>query len=254
MSNSYQSLLIETNSQGGASDSNLRSDPHQDLAQSHLDQLNLPVKTKIIFLNAGNESNGWVGESFKIAQARDLKSQAQYSKAEDEPMVFVICHAEKITIPAQNALLKLLEEPPANTMLVLVAEQSHGLLETIESRCRISTSAGSTKYLVQSTNSNGNDTAEVDGLVSFFQDPSSTGYSDLIDLSEKLKDREIAIKTLQATIHALHDKLQNQSSASPQYLVLSTKYLSEALDSLQKNGNVRLVLENCFFALKKASH
>lgn len=46
----------------------------------------------------------------------------------------VIEHAHYLTNEAQNALLKLLEEPPANTLMVLTADSLSGLLPTISSR------------------------------------------------------------------------------------------------------------------------
>lgn len=45
--------------------------------------------------------------------------------------------AESLSIVAQQALLKTLEEPPAGSCLVLVARTESGLLETVLSRCRV---------------------------------------------------------------------------------------------------------------------
>lgn len=46
----------------------------------------------------------------------------------------IIAHADALTTEAQNALLKLLEEPPADTIVVLTAANVHTLLPTIRSR------------------------------------------------------------------------------------------------------------------------
>jgi DNA polymerase-3 subunit delta' len=51
----------------------------------------------------------------------------------------IIEHAERLTIEAQNALLKLLEEPPEDTLLVLGADNQRGLLPTILSRTQLIT-------------------------------------------------------------------------------------------------------------------
>lgn len=51
--------------------------------------------------------------------------------------VAIIRSAQKLNISAQNALLKILEEPPKNTMIILVAEDEKKLLPTIISRCQI---------------------------------------------------------------------------------------------------------------------
>lgn len=47
----------------------------------------------------------------------------------------MVSPADALTPEAQNALLKLIEEMPARTVVCLVANQSDGLLETVRSRC-----------------------------------------------------------------------------------------------------------------------
>ncbi|MEE4146727.1 MAG: DNA polymerase III subunit delta' [Halieaceae bacterium] len=51
--------------------------------------------------------------------------------------VVVISPAERMNINAANSLLKVLEEPPANTYLILVCHRLHGLPATIRSRCQL---------------------------------------------------------------------------------------------------------------------
>jgi DNA polymerase-3 subunit delta' len=50
--------------------------------------------------------------------------------------VVIIDEADQMNTTAANALLKMLEEPPKNTVLVLISHQPSGLLPTIRSRCR----------------------------------------------------------------------------------------------------------------------
>ena len=42
-----------------------------------------------------------------------------------------------MTVQAQNALLKMLEEPPAGSVFFLIVDRAQNLLETIRSRCKI---------------------------------------------------------------------------------------------------------------------
>ena len=51
--------------------------------------------------------------------------------------VAIIDDAEKLTIESQNALLKILEEPPKFTQIILIAKEEYGFLPTITSRCTI---------------------------------------------------------------------------------------------------------------------
>jgi DNA polymerase-3 subunit delta' len=50
--------------------------------------------------------------------------------------VFVIREAELMNATAQNSLLKTLEEPPGRTLIILLTDQPHALLQTIRSRCQ----------------------------------------------------------------------------------------------------------------------
>ncbi len=49
--------------------------------------------------------------------------------------IALLPHAERMNINAANALLKLLEEPPKQTILILVSSEAHRLPSTIRSRC-----------------------------------------------------------------------------------------------------------------------
>jgi DNA polymerase III gamma/tau subunit len=51
--------------------------------------------------------------------------------------VAVIPDAERLAAPAQNALLKLLEEPPEHTVIIMTAPAEHALLATTVSRCQV---------------------------------------------------------------------------------------------------------------------
>jgi DNA polymerase III subunit delta' len=63
--------------------------------------------------------------------------EASRSPFEGGMKVFVIEEAERMNDAAQNALLKTLEEPQADTVFVLISSDESGLLETIVSRCRV---------------------------------------------------------------------------------------------------------------------
>jgi len=81
----------------------------------------------------------WFGEdaaarSLKIGDVRTMIEGASLKPFEADWKVFVIEGAERLTIEAQNALLKILEEPPAQTVFCLLAASKDHLLETIQSR------------------------------------------------------------------------------------------------------------------------
>jgi DNA polymerase-3 subunit delta' len=75
--------------------------------------------------------------SIKIRAIRDRVLDAvNYRPFEAERRVYIIDPADEMTLEAQDALLKTLEEPPAAAILVLVTAYPDVLLPTIQSRCR----------------------------------------------------------------------------------------------------------------------
>ena len=71
-----------------------------------------------------------------IEEIRKLKSFFALSAADGGRRVVIIDAADDMNVNAANALLKVLEEPPQNTILLLISHQPSRLLPTIRSRCR----------------------------------------------------------------------------------------------------------------------
>ncbi len=71
-----------------------------------------------------------------VDAARNLKSFFQMSAADGGRRVVIVDAADELNRNAANAILKELEEPPANATILLVAHQPSRLLPTIRSRCR----------------------------------------------------------------------------------------------------------------------
>jgi DNA polymerase-3 subunit delta' len=70
-----------------------------------------------------------------IDQTRDLMQQIQLKPAEAEHKVAIIVGADRLNPQAANAFLKTLEEPPQNSVLILLSTEPQRILETILSRC-----------------------------------------------------------------------------------------------------------------------
>jgi DNA polymerase III subunit delta' len=73
----------------------------------------------------------------KISQIRDLIWKLSLKPYSAPLKMAIIDEAEKMNQDAQNCLLKTLEEPAKNTILVLISEHQETLLPTIISRCQI---------------------------------------------------------------------------------------------------------------------
>jgi DNA polymerase-3 subunit delta' len=77
------------------------------------------------------------GESIKIEEIRFLLGRVHLKAFEAETKVFIIRNIELMTMEAANALLKALEEPAANTLMILTTSVPEDNLDTIKSRCHI---------------------------------------------------------------------------------------------------------------------
>ncbi|WP_425052352.1 DNA polymerase III subunit delta' [Psychromarinibacter sp. S121] len=75
-------------------------------------------------------------QEITVEEIRRLKRFFELSAADGGRRVVIVDAADEMNVSAANALLKVLEEPPANTTLLLIAHQPSRILPTILSRCR----------------------------------------------------------------------------------------------------------------------
>src|SRR5215813_3394136 len=73
----------------------------------------------------------------RVDQMRSIEREANFRPFEGKARVFLIDEADKLNEPAANALLKVLEEPPLTSHLILLTAQPAILLPTIRSRCQV---------------------------------------------------------------------------------------------------------------------
>ncbi len=83
-----------------------------------------------------DEKTGRLRAEITVDEIRHLLSFFHMSAAEGGHRVAIIDAADEMNIPAANALLKLLEEPPHGAVILMIAHQPARLLPTIRSRCR----------------------------------------------------------------------------------------------------------------------
>ena len=76
------------------------------------------------------------GVFIKIDQVRALSRQLRFAPLEGNWRVVIINDAQAMNLEASNAILKVLEEPPKGTFIILTASQTTDLLPTIVSRCQ----------------------------------------------------------------------------------------------------------------------
>ncbi|MDP4144253.1 MAG: DNA polymerase III subunit delta' [Bacillota bacterium] len=76
-------------------------------------------------------------KSISVDQVRDIIEELNKKPYEGDKKITIVHDADKMTVQAQNAFLKTIEEPPRGVTIILLAETLDTILETIKSRCQI---------------------------------------------------------------------------------------------------------------------
>lgn len=188
------------------------------------------------------------GQSLTIGQVRDMASRLQLTPYQSSLVVGVIYDAHFLTLPAQAALLKTLEEPPLHARIILEAETSSKLLSTIVSRCQIidlgSFPNPSAEAVVRALE-------EIDQLLK-----AEIGKR-LVLIEPLAKTREealawvdLAVAALRQLLLAQHrNRLPRQQSLTPYFHLPATKLTRRFLlaqSQLTSNVTPKLVLDNIF--------
>jgi len=72
-----------------------------------------------------------------IEQVRALRREVVFPPLEGRYKVYVFVGADNMQAEAANSLLKILEEPPAQVVIILIAESTVPMLPTVVSRCQL---------------------------------------------------------------------------------------------------------------------
>lgn len=87
-----------------------------------------------IFIANGNNT----GE-LTVDAVRNIRTDAYIMPNEAPVKVYLLLNCDKMLAPAQNAFLKVLEEPPANVAFIMTVTSANKLLQTVRSRSRLYT-------------------------------------------------------------------------------------------------------------------
>lgn len=77
------------------------------------------------------------GGRLLIEATREMRRQAYMARFDGRYKIFIVEQADGMTEAAQNQILKVLEEPPPGTLMLLLAANLAGLLATVVSRCAV---------------------------------------------------------------------------------------------------------------------
>ena len=93
------------------------------------------IHPDVITLSRLTDDKGRQKQSITVDQIRALSADAIVLPNEAQRKVYIIDEAETMNPAAQNAALKLLEEPPAGVLFLLCTTRPMQILETVRSRC-----------------------------------------------------------------------------------------------------------------------
>ncbi|HUD21155.1 MAG TPA: hypothetical protein VMQ44_03780 [Candidatus Saccharimonadales bacterium] len=160
----------------------------------------------------------YVGDDLSAKNTRELIGLAS-QKPLGETRLLVIERADRMSEIVQNTLLKLLEEPPSQLIIILVTEHPEKLITTVGSRLEKLTKTSS-----KATLSNGETAFDIKEL-------------------EALKDRPALIEKLTGWRDELHHQLLNSGKKTwAERLVL----VDQALTRLEANCSRKLVLDDLY--------
>ena len=138
------------------------------------------------------------GNSIKIEQIRTLQHDLSLRPFEASCKVCLIEAADLMTTAAANALLKTLEEPRGDTLLILLSSHPQRLLETIRSRCQLLQFTRQPQELIRATLQTqlGVDDAEAHVLAALAEGSFKKAFGK--DRQLYLEERRTLLKTLTA--------------------------------------------------------
>lgn len=157
----------------------------------------------------------------------------------------IILASDTLTIEAQNALLKILEEPPSRAMLFLETASADQLLPTIISRCQ--------RIHIAASDIEGDNPVTQDQIQTLISADTS---GILTAISLIAPDRQAAKLWTQQAIIAARDLLlsivaQPQPHITSKRLIQCIRNLEVAKKELESNSNPKLVLDSVFLNLSR---
>ena len=106
----------------------------------------------VITIRRQPDSKGNLRKEITVDQVRELSMDAYILPNEADRKVYIIEEADRMNMNAQNAALKLLEEPPNGAVLLLCAVNPAALLPTVRSRCTEESINGESAWFSEEAN------------------------------------------------------------------------------------------------------
>lgn len=185
-------------------------------------------------------------ENLSIDLIREVGRELAFTNLNNQTRFLIIYCLDKSSLEAQNALLKNLEEPPANTQIILTGTDLSNILPTIFSRVQV---------FQLSEDATQSQTIIDDATKSNYEKILTKPLATLLELTDMPSTKEDALNFfrnfllhLDTEIHS--EKTQLQSSMVFYYAKVMQKTVV-LIEQIQKNVNLKLAIDNFFLEIKK---
>lgn len=137
------------------------------------------------------------GTSISVDEIRRMQHDISIRPMYSAKKVYLIAEGDKMTVQAQNCLLKTLEEPPGYAVIILTATNSNSLLETIRSRSILYNFKKNTDEELKTCilNTKGDQLPDVDFIVSYAEGVPGKAFK-LIESEDFRLNRDKAVEVI----------------------------------------------------------
>lgn len=175
--------------------------------------------------------------SISIDQVHLLQRELSLKPFHEDRKLAIISPAHLLSLPAQQAMLKLLEEPPENTQIILATSLPNKLLPTILSRGNLVHVEKEDKEASEN---------------SLYEELTKLSVSASIKKSDEWsKSREEAITKLQELLLEIRGLYLKSPTTE---LLNHEKAVIVCIEQLERNVNAKLALDHLFFVLNGMLH
>ena len=182
-------------------------------------------------------------QSIGIEDVKNMQKKIFLKPFKSLTKAIIIEESHLLTNEAQNALLKVLEEPPMHTILILAAETKEVFLPTIISRCKVIELEEDKVALSEK---------ELEEYKEFIENLPNLSIGEKLKKAEIIaKDKEKAIQWIEKLILVLREKIIKAPDALDTPDILDTLKNLQSLHTLLRttNTNPRMAIENTLLAL-----
>lgn len=183
-------------------------------------------------------------QSIGIEDIKTMQQKLFLKPIKSNTKAVVLEDAHLLTTEAQNALLKVLEEPPDHTILILSTENKEALLPTIISRCKV---------IILEADKTTVSKEELHEYSEFINQLSQMRVGDTLKKAELLaKDKDKAIRWIEKLLLVLHEKLTEQTfqgrKAEKTHISMLQEFQNLYVTLKTTNVNTRFAIEQTFLS------